>query len=101
MNISRQKLYATLRKAGYSAAKFHRSGMVRGWGNWSSGVHVVPVNLQGIGWKVEYNFGSSRRASDADRKTTLQAIQRVLIAAGIQCYPNTQETALIIGDPEM
>jgi hypothetical protein len=29
----------------------------------------------------------------------LQAIQKALIMAGVQCYPNTQETALIIGNP--
>lgn len=97
--MTRQKLYATLRKAGYTAAKFTRSGQVRGWGEWSSGVQVVPVGVQGIDWKIEYLFGI-RRGSDRERVEKLQAIQKVLIAAGIQCYPNIQETALIIGNPD-
>ena len=35
-----QKAGATLRAAGFEGAKFHRSGMVRGWGTWSSGFKV-------------------------------------------------------------
>lgn len=35
-----QKIYAVLRKAGHSAAKWHSSRMVRGWGDWSPGVHI-------------------------------------------------------------
>ena len=99
MSITRQKLYSILRKSGYSAAKFSRSGMVRGWGSWSAGVQVLPVGMQGIDWKIEYLFGD-RRGSDADRVQKLQAIQKVLIAAGVDCYPNNYETALIIGDSE-
>lgn len=98
MGISRQKIYATLRNAGYTAAKFNRSGTVRGWGSWTSGVEVIAVGVQGIDWKVEYNFGE-RRVTSEDRIKKLQEIREVLIVGGIQCYPNTHETALIIGNP--
>ena len=97
MTITRQKLYATLRKAGYAAAKFHRSGMVRGWGEWASGVQVELDPGSCGDWRVSYSFGA-RRETETERIVKLQAVQKVLIDAGIDCYPNTEETHIIIGD---
>lgn len=98
MQITRQKLYSILRKAGYQSAKFTRSGMVRGWGSWSAGVQVLPVGINGIDWRIEYVFYG--HATEAARVERLQAIQKALISAGVECYPNTQETAIIIGSTE-
>ena len=93
--ITRQKLYSILRTAGYTAAKYHASGRVRGWGEMSAGVQVVESNHDGAEWQIEYCFGI-RRPTNAERVQRLQAIQKILVAAGIECFPNTQETALIV-----
>ena len=94
MTITRQKIQSALRKAGYSRSEFHRSGMVRGWGEWSAGTEVKTHNDTLI---VSYNFGV-RNATEGQRIKQLQALQNVLLAADIDCYPNTEETHLIIGD---
>ena len=97
MQVSSQKLYAILRKAGFRAAKYNRSQMIKGWGNWSSGVQVVKDDRDR--WEVSYNFGSSPRDSiePSRRAARLQEVQQALVAAGVACYPNEHETALIIG----
>jgi hypothetical protein len=51
--ISRQKVSAAMRKANLRAAKWNRSGMVRGWGSWSSGVRVYQgINGVCVCWQV-------------------------------------------------
>lgn len=98
--MTHQKIYSALRKAGYSASTSSTT-RVRGWHRVSAGVRVSKDSYHDGALKVEYVFGDyGRGVTDADRVKKLQSIQKVLIAAGIQCYPNTQETALIIGDPD-
>jgi len=100
MQITIQKIYAMLRKAGYQTSKTSTT-RVRGWTTSSAGVRVSKSGYHEGALKVEYVFSDyGRGVTDADRVRRLQAIQKVLIDAGIQCYPSTQETALVIGDPE-
>jgi hypothetical protein len=97
MNVTSQKIYAILRKAGYSASKTSTT-RVRGWTRSSAGPKVHDVN--GL-ITVEYVFGDyGRGVSDADRVRKLQSIQKILIDAGVQCYPNDTEEMLVIGDPD-
>jgi hypothetical protein len=100
MNITSQKLYAILRKAGFATSKTSTTS-VRGWTRSSAGVRVGKDSYHDGALRVEYVFGDyGRGVTDADRVRKLQAIQKVLVDNGIQCYPNTQETALVIGDPD-
>ena len=55
--VSRQKVSAAFRRSGIRAAKWEASGMVRGWGDWSSGVRVVQD-----GDKVRAYWQSGRHA---------------------------------------
>jgi hypothetical protein len=97
MTVTKQKVAATLRTAGYTASKISTTS-VRGWTCSSAGTKTREVN--GL-ITVEYVFGDyGRGVSDADRIRKLQAIQKALIDAGIQCYPNDTEEMLIIGDPD-
>lgn len=95
--MTKQKVAAILRKAGYTASKASTTS-VRGWSRISAGTKVHEYN--GL-ITVEYCFGSDRRnVTDAQRIEKLQTIQKVLIASDIKCYPNDTEELLIIGNPE-
>jgi hypothetical protein len=65
--MSTAKVRAVLKKAGLIAAKYHRSGMVKGWGDWSPGYKVeyddygrVTVRYQPGRW---YDGGTTEYAS--------------------------------------
>jgi hypothetical protein len=74
-----QKIYAVLRKAGHQAAKWHSSGMVRGWGDWSPGVRVERGDgLLLVTYKV-YGSGGAERI----RNTMESYIVPALNADGI------------------
>jgi hypothetical protein len=78
--VSRQKVSAAMRKAGLQAAKWNASAMVRGWGDWSSGVRV-----QEIGGEVHVYWQTGRWSSTqkAD-EINLPKIAAALEAAGIE-----------------
>lgn len=58
--ITVQRVYAILRKAGHTVAKWHASGQVRGWGDWSPGVKVQQRQSLTVTYKV-YGSGGEER----------------------------------------
>lgn len=90
---SRQKISAVLRKAGLSAAKWHASGMVRGWGDWTPGASVRALDGDQI--SVFYRTG---RWSKAEAEISgFERICRALEDAGIPYEIRHQRTAVIGG----
>lgn len=81
--ITSQKLYAILRKAGYRAAKWETSGMVRGWGEYSTGPRVYARDNSGSLY-VTYESGHRRDAAVREHDAMHNFIVPVLEAAGIQ-----------------
>lgn len=77
--VSRQKVSAAMRKAGLQAAKWNASGMVRGWGHWSSGVRVQEYAGE---IRVRWQTGRWISAQKAE-ETNLPKIAAALVAAGI------------------
>jgi hypothetical protein len=77
VKITRQKLYAVLRKAGFDTAKYHASGQVRGWGSWSPGARVEEARGGGawnVSWKSYGHISAERYQEYMERIiTTLQA----------------------------
>lgn len=76
-----QKVTAVLRKAGVTFSKFHRSGMVRGWGTTSRGYSTSRSYDDKELIIVEYELGSdsSRRLNQAERlQRSAEAIGKVV-----------------------
>ena len=59
--LTRQKVQAVLRKAGFTRSEWERSGMIRWWGSWSRGYHVptytdeILVNHHGDAVRGDYD----------------------------------------------
>jgi len=60
MKVTTQRLYAILRKAGFTAAKWEASGQVRGWGDWSPGVKCQQRQGLTVTYKVYGSHGEER-----------------------------------------
>ncbi len=81
--LTAQKIYAVLRKAGHTAAKWESSGMVRGWGDWSPGVRVVrDSDTYKIWFSVSYKV-SGAHATERSLNVMQNYIIPVLKAAGL------------------
>lgn len=82
--LTPQKLYALFRKHGYTAAKWDASGMVRGWGDWTSGVKINKDSDTNKLWFVVTYYRSSRSQYDTQlRKETIQRLAKILSDANI------------------
>lgn len=77
-----QKVSAAMRKAGLSAARWNASGMVRGWGDWTSGVRVTS-HRAGAEIRVCYQRGNWARPTAEQEATKANEIAAALDAAGI------------------
>jgi hypothetical protein len=78
--MTQQKLYAILRKAGYRAAKWEASGMVRGWGEYSTGPRITKRDNV---LRVTYETGRTRGDSAA-ANAMKHYIVPALEAAGVK-----------------
>jgi len=80
--ITRQKIYAVLRKAGYKNAKWHKSGQIRGWGSWTEGYTFK--NETGIYIYLTYLAGSSisarRKSQEELKQLNLTEIKKYITA---------------------
>jgi hypothetical protein len=82
MSVSRQKVSAAMRKAGLKAAVYNRSGMVRGWGDWSSGVRVVDAGERGVQVYFQRGRWANGGAEIIERDDA--KIRGALTAAGLE-----------------
>jgi hypothetical protein len=81
MGTSVQKVSAAMRKAGIKAAHREASGMVRGWGTWSSGVRVYKAYNDRVG--VYWQDGHWAKNSPEQDAANLAKITEALDAAGL------------------
>lgn len=79
--LTTQKVCAVLRKAGIPVAVWNRSGMVRGWGSWSSGVRAQYDDFGRIGIGYELNHWSKATTHDVEKRLD-QAVE-AMAKAGI------------------
>jgi hypothetical protein len=83
--LTKRTIQNILRKAGHTKSEYHRSGMVRGWGEWTEGYKVEESDGQ---FRVSYNvdrFWARRepeRATD-DQRRRAEEYQRTLEKAGV------------------
>lgn len=81
MEISTQKIVAILRKAGFDAAKWQASSMIRGWGDWSFGYKVHSNNGIYISHKQPHRM--AQESAKVDIEKHLVEYQAALDNAGI------------------
>lgn len=101
MTITTQKIHSVLRNSGAQKSKYISSGRVRGYGYWTTGYTVEKITYGVIAISHYIKDGVHRYDPEelADiRINTLKKYQLTLLSAGINCYPNTQETMLIVGE---
>jgi len=79
---SLQKVNGAIRKAGLQKARWNRSGLVRGWGDWQSGVRVErsPNQLQIY---VYYQRGRWSKATEQDDVAECDKISAALDSSSI------------------
>ncbi len=80
--MTRQKIYAILRKDGHKAAKWEASPAVRGWGEYSTGPRVYARTGDTIA--VTYECGHSRGALECESNAMHNYIVPALEAAGVK-----------------
>ena len=80
--VTRQKISAILRKAGLTAAKYNKSGMVRGWGDWREGYKVHSNN--GIWISHEQSRIRSSPRTQTYKLEKLAQYKEILQVAGIE-----------------
>jgi hypothetical protein len=80
-DVSLQKVSGALRKAGLRAAKWNASGMVRGWGDWISGVRVFR-NHAGMP-RITTEHGRWHKGTEEVAAREVAAITAALDAAGL------------------
>jgi hypothetical protein len=78
-----QKAAATLRSAGFKASEFHRSGMVRGWGETTTGFNVRKGGGKFVAEVRHYISSNYRGDKHAEReREALDSYAEALEAAG-------------------
>ena len=93
--ITRQKVSAVLRKAGLTVAKYNRSGMVRGWGDWSEGYRVSYNAHDNILFvRHEQSYIRSTERTQVYKLGKLAQYKEILQAAGIKS--EIQDNRLIV-----
>jgi ABC-type transport system substrate-binding protein len=85
--ITKQKVQAVLRKAGYDKATWERSGMIRGWGEWSEGYEVKQRENKITVQHVMPRFG--RGDTGARMRGCLEEYKQALEKAGINVVLET------------
>lgn len=91
--LTLQKVYAELRKAGHGAAKWEPSRMVRGWGDWSPGVRVT----RGGGTLI-VSYETGHRGTNGQSANAMEHyVAPALQAAGIEGQLSDDKLTFTIG----
>lgn len=77
--VTAAKVAATLRKAGFTAAKWHASGQIRGWGDWETGYSATKAPA---GVTVRWRMSRWENSISTTEEQNLLTLASALRSAG-------------------
>ncbi len=101
--LTSQKLHSTLKKAGLKPGRFVRSGMIRGYGEWTPGYRIVEKKSENPNWSAYRAWsgpqlvGSGVFVVTHSDHTLTQKIITALESAGLPCR-TINDNEILVGE---